>query len=492
MALLRTNFLFPMARMQCVAALEMLGLHSLIICGCRSPQPYCNSNIVQRQLSCRTGYAPESVAPGKYMIPAGVELPDGLTEGEAIHIALTNNSAFQAILAQLGMAGGDTLQASLLANPQLLIYFPTSIKEGQYTLIAPIESFLLRPTRVKAANREYRRVGEQLVQNGLNLARDVRIAYTDFALANQHAELAREALAIRQRIDEITQRRLADGDISELETITVRVDQLNATASLGVQQQTVAVAEARLVSLIGLPLLEQPLIPVPLDEPAVISLDESALIAQALACRPDYHAARWAVAAACQRARLSKWSFLRLDGVLDIRSGIGGDRTGGGLRADLPIFNRNQGGIARANWEVNAASHSRDAIHDQIVQDVRTAARQLQQARDNLEILNRDVAPALADALSISEKGFSDGGTDYLLVLQTTSQYLDAQARILDQTAACRRAIAELERSVGCSLEGVAMDIEALLLESAPPEVSIAESEELAAPTAESAVEVGN
>jgi cobalt-zinc-cadmium efflux system outer membrane protein len=215
-----------------------------------------------------------------------------------------------------------------------------------------------------------------------------------------------------------------------------------------------------------------------LQIPNPITTDETQLIAQALACRPDYHAARWTVAAASERSKLSRWLFLRLDGVLDVRDGPGYTRTGGGLRADIPIFNRNQGGILRADWEVNGSMHARDAIHDQIVMDVRTAARQLRQAQDNLTILTRDVAPALADALSIAKKGFADGGTDYLLVLQTTTQYLDARAKILDQTAACRKALAELERSVGTSLEDGILDVEALAQAAAPPSEAPAEQSE--------------
>jgi len=55
------------------------------------------------------------------------------------------------------MAGGDVVQSKLLANPQALIYFPVTGKQGQYTLYAPIESYLLRRIEVKIANREYQR-----------------------------------------------------------------------------------------------------------------------------------------------------------------------------------------------------------------------------------------------------------------------------------------------------------------------------------------------
>ena len=156
-----------------------------------------------------------------------------------------------------------------------------------------------------------------------------------------------------------------------------------------------------------------------MDSPEPLILDESSLISLALACRPDYQAARWSIAAAADRSRLARWLFLKLDGVLDVRNDPAYSRTGGGLRAVIPIFDRNQGGIMRADWEVNAACHARDAIHDQIVADVRVATRQFRLARDNLQILQQDVASALAEALKISQKGFADGGTDYLLVFDS-------------------------------------------------------------------------
>ncbi len=432
-------------RLNAAALLSML----VVVVGCQAPKACCDPSLVSRDLAMRTGATMDKVAPKCVVVPDNVVLDDGLDEDEAVLTALSNNSAFQATLAQLGMAGGDAKQATLLANPQFLTYLPTAAKEGQYTLYAPIESYLLRPARVDIANREYRRVGVQLVQNGLNLCRDVRVAYVDWALAQRQAELAAEAKTIRDSISQLTTKRLDQGDISELETIAAKVDSLNAKASLRVQQNAVNIAEARVATLIGLPDLSQPLSPGPLPEPTFPAQSEEELVQQAIASRPDLQAARWSVAAARQRSSLSRWQWLRLDGILDVRSGEGYTRTGSGLRLDVPIFNRNQGGILRADWELNAALHNHDAISDQIIQDVRTAYRQLHQAYENLTILQRDVEPTLVEALGIAQKGFEDGGADYLLVLQTTSQYLTARGQVLDQQAACSRAFAELERSVG-------------------------------------------
>ena len=441
--------------------------------GCKSPVVCCNPRYVANEILCRTSIGVENVRPCSEVIPPGVILEDGLDEVEAVATGLANNSLFQAALAQLGMAGGDAVQANLIANPQVLMYFPSGAKEGQYTIYAPIESYFLRPTRVKVANREYRRIGDQLVQNGLNVARDIRLAYIDLALVTDQSRLATEAVEIRQSIANLTRDRFKDGDISELETIASKVDALNAKAVDGVQKQNVAISRARLASLLGIPTVDSALEPASLETISVPELDERQLIETALACRPDLHAARWAIAAASERSHLSRWIFWRADSIVDVRHGPDATRTGTGLRFDLPIFNRNQGGILRADWELNASMHARDAIRDQIYQDVRVACRQLSQAKVNLTILESEVLPNLSEAVGIAEKGFADGGTDYLLVLQTTTLYLDTRARILDQRAMLKRAIAELERSVGRSLDAAPLDVPKMLSETAPADIPL-------------------
>ena len=181
-----------------------------------------------------------------------------------------------------------------------------------------------------------------------------------------------------------------------------------------------------------------------------VTLDTESLVEQALAARPDMQAAEWAVASTAKRARLARWQFWRIDGVIDAneRSARGGSELGPGLRMDLPIFNRNQGGITRVNAELMQAQYNRDAIRDQIVEDVRVAAVQLQQGQDNLTLLQEEIVPSLRETLAIAERAFESGGTSYLQVIQNSSDYIGARTRELDQMAAVRRAVAQLERSV--------------------------------------------
>lgn len=423
--------------------------------GCSTPQiGGGNYSAVNNSLACRTGHASENILPCRFLLPPDVLIDDGVSEDEAIATALTNNSAFQSTLTQLGMAEGDRVQAGLLTNPNFATFIPVGPKQWEWTLFVPLEAFVLRPERLALAENQYESTAHQLVQNGLNLVRDVRVAHANLALAQAQYDMALEAVKIRQGIVDITEKQLENGDISRLEATSAQVEVLNSEANAALLKHDIEVARSRLALLMGLP-PEVDSIEAELLEAAPIAVPESQfLIDEALANRPDAHAARWAVCAAQRRAQLSRWQWLRVDAIVDANArGTQGYEVGPGIRFDLPIFNRNQGGIRRSDAELTQAMHNRDAIQDQIVQEVRTANAQWIQSHQQLEALDQHVLPAMKEALQIAEKGFADGGTDYLLVLQTSSQYVNARIRLLDQRAALLRAQAELERSVGARLQ---------------------------------------
>lgn len=388
------------------------------------------------------------------VLPAGLGEDQRLSLDDAILSALSNNDAFQATLAQMGMAEGDFLQSSLLTNPNFSTMIPVGVKQWEWTLFVPIEAFLLRPERMNLADNERERIANQLIQNGLSLVRDVQIGYTNLALAMEQHQLSLEALQIRQDLAGLTDKRLKDGDIAELEAIQSRVDALNAKANVALLDRNVTIAQENLALLMGIPdyasRLHVPSVPeclLPVHE-----MDE--LIAIASANRPDLIAAQWAVASAEARCRLARKAWWRFDAVADYNgNGDKGPEAGPGLRFDIPIFNRNEGGVMRACAELEAARYNRDQIQDQIVQQVRLALLQTKQARDNFDALKTEVLPTLDQALAIAKKGFEGGGASYLLVLQTTSQYIDVKGRMLDQAAAACRARAELDLSCGGRLK---------------------------------------
>jgi cobalt-zinc-cadmium efflux system outer membrane protein len=388
---------------------------------------------------------------GEAILPCELQAGRPISLDSAIEIALANNDAFHATLAQMGMAQGDFVQAGLLTNPSLSTVLPVGVKQWEWTLLVPIEAFLLRPERLNLAEHERQRVAQQLVQNGLQLVRDVRIAYIGLVLATRQHELAAESLTIRQGIADLTEKRLKEGDIAELEAIQARVDAINAQADVVLMEQGIAVARDQLALLMGVPQWADSLtaIDFPVYELPAESVEE--MITEALACRPDLRAAEWAVRSAERRVALAKRAWWRFDGILDYNGrGERGAEAGPGLQLDIPVFNKNQGGVMRACAELEAAKYNRDQLQDQITQQIRLATTQFRQAQVQSTALQTRVLPILNEALSIAQKGFESGGASYLLVLQTTSQYVDAKRRELEQAAAACRADADLDLGRGC------------------------------------------
>ena len=446
---------------QLTPALSCLWVTVLIVAlsGCRSPEPYADRGYVDMELQMRTGagMATES-CPGELMIPPGVILEDGITESEAVALALWNNRNFLATLSNLGIARGDLVQAGLLSNPQLnLLFPPIGSKQLEWTLYMPLEALILRKQRIEIAERDFQRICQELVQNGLDVARDARVALANLRFAIDRATIAQESVKVRTDIANLAEKRLNAGDISELEAFNTRIDANRAAAEAAGLDRAVQAAEATLRNVLGLAAMDVPLVPVD-DEPvSVPEWNVDSLVLEAIAIRPDVKAARFSVDAAQHRVSLARKSFLRIDAVADGNAkGAGPTNAGPGLRFEIPIFNRNQGLIIRSQWSVDQANHNFYGVRDRAVTEVRKAFANVDQASANLQLLRENVLPRLQDSVELSESSYRGGGDSYFLVLQSTSQFIDSRVRELELETDLRRAIAELERSVGRRLNSSA------------------------------------
>ena len=91
------------------------------------------------------------VVAGEPELPAGVTAEDGLTQDEAVAIALWNSPTFLVNLADLGIARADVAQAGLLRNPVFSLLLPWGPKQLEATLRWPIDALWQRPRRLAAA-----------------------------------------------------------------------------------------------------------------------------------------------------------------------------------------------------------------------------------------------------------------------------------------------------------------------------------------------------
>jgi len=435
---------------------------------------------VSKEVERRTGHPlhPEkkstATKSAALTMPEGVSLDDGVTEDEAVAIALWSNPALQAEMTALGLARADVIHAGLLANPQLTMIFPFSFRILEAVANWPIEAIWQRPRRVAAAKLEQERVAETLVSRALDLVRDVRLAYAEYMAAQTRAGIAEEITRERREIALIINARLRAGDISELETNAAVTDARLIEERAARFAQDAALASERLRGLLGFgdddvrltlivpssrlaPAVSQIIgvrsATARIDELTPASTESETLnelIKQALDARPELKAGELAIEAAGARA---KWERSRIINVTAIAKeygrGTNGFEQGPGLLIDLPIFNRNQGNISRAEADIERAAKQLIAARQRVVSEVREAYTQLAQAREAHRLWRTRVLPPLEQDIHLAETAYRSGDVAYLFVLETARRYSDERLREADYQVAAARALAQLERSVG-------------------------------------------
>lgn len=392
--------------------------------------------------------------PARFAWPPGLAPTTKLTLKDATAVALWNNNALDGDLAALGVAKADLLDAGLLRNPNLWSLMPVGKKPFELLLNWPIEEWWQRKKRVRAAQVGFDTVAKGLEQNGLNLIRDVALAHTDLWLAQRRAATLAEAAALRERIAGLVQKRREAGDAAGLEVTLALADARSAREMAERAKADIDLAQPRLRNLLGMT-GGQPLEAVTEALPAAPSpapVEEDALVESAFTARPDLRAAELAVVAAAERAKWQRSRFLMmLTPILSVKPAGSplATRAAPGVQVELPIFNRNQGQIARADAEVVQAGWRYAALRDRVEQETREAYRRAAQARQSQDQLAAQVRPVVEESIRQAEQAYRNGDASFLNVLEPSRARYDVELRQLEAEAGLRRALAEVERAVG-------------------------------------------
>jgi cobalt-zinc-cadmium efflux system outer membrane protein len=385
-------------------------------------------------------------------MPPGVSLDDGVTEDEAVAAALWNNPSLQATLADLGVARADLTDANQLPNPTLALLFPIGARPIESWLAWPIEALWQRPRRVQAALADVARVAQGLVQNGLDVARDARVAHADAVLADARAALRTDAAGVMTELRALADARVRAGDLDAPSAAAVAADAASAQeAALRAEGEAVA-ARAQLRLVMGVAELPGDLTARATEDDAAEPEALPALLTTALVARPDVRAAELALEAA--GARIG-WERARVFGLV-ARADVFGPAEGMsavtgrvGLQATLPIFNQNQGAIGRAEAEIERAAWRVAQARQSVIAEVTSARATVAQSARALRVWRAEVLPATEASMRGATDALAQGETSALPALDATRRHLDARVRHAELVAALRRACAQLQRSIG-------------------------------------------
>jgi cobalt-zinc-cadmium efflux system outer membrane protein len=397
-----------------------------------------------------------------------------LTLDGAVEEAMQHNLGLQAERSNLAAADAAVVTAKLRPNPVLsgdadsLDWLGTGFNDvngagpPQYAarIDVPVERGQKRALRTAVADQARLAADAQFADAARRLRLDVMLAGIDVLEAKAQAQLARDNLDALSRLLELNERRFASGAISGQELARSRVAALQYRAT--VQSADLALAQARLKlqPLLGRrasdPLvdIDDRLVP-PSNAPVpALQLLEDA----ARHNRPDV--------AAAQRERARTQADLRLqiaNGKVDYTLGAEyrrqqgvngrGNMLGLFVSVPLPIFDRNQGEIARAGADVERADRSASALDADLEADVASAYAAFTSSRQLLSDLARDVLQPATQARDATTYMYQTGATSLLDVLDAQRAYNDTMQTYYSAQADYQRARTRLANVVGQEIQ---------------------------------------
>lgn len=398
---------------------------------------------------------------------------DGLTLDAAIERAMAANLDIRALRHELTQADADILTAGLRTNP--LVYMDSQFipygsfgptRQGgptQYDLniTYPLDVSGKRQARVVVARMARTALEAQFQDVARRQIDNVCRAFVNLQSARIDSLAAAAAVGRQERfMAEFA--RTADPSVSRSADALDHLAFVQARARANLGDTTEAYDDAResLGVLLNLPLDEtarlEPKGPLRTDFPPPPAVED--LTALAVRCRPDLRAARLGIDRAgaeisLQRANRLDDVFLFYDPItIQDNSPFGGQSASSwavGLTFALPIFNRNQGNIARAESNLSQTRLELAAIERRVAAEVRLAEREYRRSREALEQLEREVVPRAIALAKRKTAEFSAGAINADDFQDHLESAAEATQGLRDALVRHRRAMLDLNTAVG-------------------------------------------
>ena len=391
--------------------------------------------------------------------------PVRITLDEAIQLALQHNHNLLAARTTIQQSQAEETTANLRPNPTLftdweyLPLFSPSAQNSQYLhdsteadlgLGYLIERGRKRQHRLQAARDITVQTRSLVADNERSLTFNVASLFVNVQLAESTLELAEQDLKSFQQTVDLGEIRYTAGAISEDDYLKIKLQLLQFETDLQQTQLARVQALSDLRQFLGYESVSPDYdVTGQFDyQPLKGNLEDLQL--KALQNRPDLRAAQQGVTAAN-----SQYELQRAIGKPDVTvqanySHVNGINTAtfyGSI--PLPIFNRNQGEIARTRFAITQAQEQEKATNGQALTDVRDAYEGLR-TNDKVVILYRsgylDVAQKDRD---ISEYAYKRGAASLLDFLDAERSYRATQLAYRQALAAYLLALEQLREAVG-------------------------------------------
>jgi cobalt-zinc-cadmium efflux system outer membrane protein len=389
-----------------------------------------------------------------------------LTLEQAIELALRGNPGLRAQAATVESTRDGEITAALRPNPT----FSNGTVDFTGGLGWTFERGGKRRRRIDSARLATAGAEHDLRDTRRTLIGNLRTTFTAALLARGNLRAAEANLKNFQQVEDLNRVRYDKGEISGGDFLKIGLQKLQFETDLQDADLAYRTARANLRQAVFAPELAQDFEVEGELRPAAPPQSLAELEQRALAARPDLLSAETAVRKAEADVQLAE-----ANAKVDVTVSLGWIHTGPSVADDqrvqpffsfgqtanalgtgvnfpLPIFNRNQGEIARARSEVVRTRAAADAVRAQLIDDVETAYVALRTSQERVALHERVYLKESRESREIAEFAYRKGATSILDLLDAERTDRATQLAYRQALADFVTRLAQLESAVGADL----------------------------------------
>ena len=388
-----------------------------------------------------------------------------ITLDQAIDLALAHNHSIKATRTLVFQNQAQEITANLRPNPtlgadsQFVPFFSPqdfsgeNLNETQQFDIGIgylFERGHKRQRRLQAARDQTAVTRAQIADAERTLAFNVGQQFVSVLSAESTLQFALQDFKSFQQTVDISEAQFKAGYIGEGDYLKIKLQLLQF------QTDVSSARLAKVQALVGLrEFLGYNAVPADYDvigdlayQPLKANLED--LQTKALLDRSDFRAAELAITAAQSQILLAKANAkVDVNGTYDFTHVSGENTASIFVNFELPIFNRNQGEIARTNYALTQAQELQQAASDTVLSDVANAYEAVRSNDEVVQLYRSGYLKQAQDSREISEYAYKRGAASLLDFLDAERSYRSVQLAYRQALAAYMTALEQLKEAVG-------------------------------------------
>ena len=392
-------------------------------------------------------------------------LPTHVSLDEAIDLALKHNHSLQAARTTILQNQAEEITANLRPNPTLLgdaqflpFFQPNDFSAPYLDNSAQFDlgvSYLFergkkRQHRLQAAKDQTAVTAATVDDNARTLTFNVASQFISALLAQSQLDLAEKDLASFQQTVDISQASFSAGAMSGGDLLKIKLQLLQFQMDVSAAKLARVQALASLRQLLGYESVPESYEVVGDLEYKPVKLGEDDLKAMALRQRPDVRAAQLGVTAAQSQFTLAKANGKKDLGVTFTYNHLGGVNTGSlFFNIQMPIFDRNQGEIARTQYAITQSQELSSEQASIALTDVTNSYEALRTDDQIVELYQSGYLKEAEDSRDISQYAYQHGSASLLDFLDAERSYRATEYAYRQALANYMISLEQLRQAVG-------------------------------------------